>query len=131
MFMHRRRCRPSQSYRLAAARWWQALPSVISQQENNSSNDTEWPTLTKRTPGHCHLSLKQHRNLPACPMESLSSLQEPSHTPHCLWRSYTGLYLQTKGCRLPRQKRAFINSYVHLWGTPNSHVYWVSSTTNL
>lgn len=44
----------------------QALPSVISQQEDNRSNDTQWPTLTKH-PVLCQLCPRQPRCLPTCP----------------------------------------------------------------
>lgn len=44
----------------------QALPSVISQQEDNRSNDTQWPTLTP-----C--------SLPAMP----ETAQMPAHMPTC------------------------------------------------
>lgn len=117
--------------RLAAVLWVQAPPSAIAQQENNSSNDTDTASSDQAYPWPLPPVPKMNRCLPVglCGMTLLSAVVLSYIS--CLWPCYHGYYLQIKSCPTTRQKTPFINSYIHLWGTPDSHFYWVSSTTNL
>lgn len=127
MFMHG--CKQSQTYRLAGSLSLQALPSVIPQLENSSSNDTV-AYSDQTCPGPLPPKTAQP---PACMTQGVAFLSAGALSRALLPVAVIGRFVLTNQ-KLSTQTESTIYK---LFRSPlgellnNSHFHWVSSTTNV